>query len=356
MSLPLRVGDRGREVADLRRRLCQWQELESLPLLSPGWDFDEETAAVVRMFQRRRLLPADAVVGPETWNALVEATRVMGDRMLWHSATVMRGDDVEDLQQRLNQLGFNAGPEDGLFGPLTGLAVKEFQSNVGLEVDGIVGDHTLRALQAMHRGHHVPGVSSRVREQHDLRRLARAGLTGLQIMIDPASTGEVGDPADAITWALASRFAAVLGSHGARPLLSRGPHSRPSPTERAQMANRLDVDMVVVLALNRNDSPAARGAAAYHYGSLRFVSAVGAALAEALLDATLEAGLGPDCRVHPMTWTILRETRMPVAVLEPGFVTSHEDVAALSDPAIQQRLAATLTQTLGRFLAEHGGD
>src|SRR3712207_6890176 len=31
---------------------------------------------------------------------------------------MMRGDDVRELQHRLNQLGFDAGAEDGIFGPL----------------------------------------------------------------------------------------------------------------------------------------------------------------------------------------------------------------------------------------------
>ena len=47
-----------------------------------------------------------------------------------------RGDDVKVLQQKLNLA------VDGIFGPLTQEAVKEFQKNNGLTVDGIVGINT----------------------------------------------------------------------------------------------------------------------------------------------------------------------------------------------------------------------
>ncbi len=352
MSLPLHVGDHGPEVTDLRRRLAVWQTLHGdHPSLAPGPAFDQATADVVRRFQRARSLPADTVVGVETWTTLIEATRGLGDRLLWHSTALMRGDDVQDLQQRLNQLGFDAGPEDGLFGPLTGVAVTAFQEEMGLEVDGIVGPRTIGLLQALHRGHHASGVGTRVREEHDLRRLARRGLTGLQVMVDPsAPAATTSSEASDVLWQIGTRLSASLAAHGARPLLSRGPNGSPSSAERARLANRLDVDLVIVLSLNRNPSPVASGAAAYYYGSLRFVSGVGKDLASAMLDAVVTAGIGPDCRVHPMTWAILRETRMPVVVLEPGFSTSTVDMTALSDPTVQDRLVRGLTLGLRAHL------
>ena len=50
------------------------------------------------------------------------------------------------LQRHLERAGYDAGPVDGLFGPLTERAVTRFQRRHGLVVDGVVGRHTLRAL------------------------------------------------------------------------------------------------------------------------------------------------------------------------------------------------------------------
>ena len=51
-----------------------------------------------------------------------------------------RGNEVRALQEKLNLKA------DGIFGPLTEEAVKDFQRSNGLEVDGIVGADTLSKL------------------------------------------------------------------------------------------------------------------------------------------------------------------------------------------------------------------
>ena len=51
-----------------------------------------------------------------------------------------RGSEVKTLQSKLNLLA------DGIFGPLTEEAVKEFQKSKGLTVDGVVGARTWAAL------------------------------------------------------------------------------------------------------------------------------------------------------------------------------------------------------------------
>lgn len=51
-----------------------------------------------------------------------------------------------EIQRRLIALGFDPGPADGVSGRLTIRAIKAFQASRHLEVDGIVGPQTLKAL------------------------------------------------------------------------------------------------------------------------------------------------------------------------------------------------------------------
>lgn len=53
-----------------------------------------------------------------------------------------RGEAVKELQERLNYLGYSCGVVDGIFGDDTKDAVKAYQADHGLQVDGVVGSKT----------------------------------------------------------------------------------------------------------------------------------------------------------------------------------------------------------------------
>lgn len=53
---------------------------------------------------------------------------------------------IYGLQEALDQLGFDPGPIDGIAGPKTHAAIREFQAHEGLKVDGIYGPLTKKAL------------------------------------------------------------------------------------------------------------------------------------------------------------------------------------------------------------------
>ena len=56
-------------------------------------------------------------------------------------------DDVEVVQQQLNQLGFEAGAEDGIFGSGTRAALSEFQRSKGMVADGYPDADSIEGLQ-----------------------------------------------------------------------------------------------------------------------------------------------------------------------------------------------------------------
>jgi peptidoglycan hydrolase-like protein with peptidoglycan-binding domain len=141
---PIRKGDRGAAVEDVQRRLL----VLGADLGATGVDgvFLGETLSAVSSFQREHGLAEDGLVGPETWAALVDATFTLGDRLLYLRVPYFHGADVRSLQCALNALGFSCGQPDGIFGAFSERAAKEFQLNVALDADGIVGPDTVRAV------------------------------------------------------------------------------------------------------------------------------------------------------------------------------------------------------------------
>src|SRR3954454_21965913 len=150
---PLGLGDIGAAVADVQ------VALRSLELLPPGphgseeaGGYDEATELAVRHFQQVRGLSVDGRVGEETYRALSEARWSLGDRLLrYDPERPTRGDDVTNLQDRLHELGYDAGPVDGVFGPETESGLRAFQRDYGLTADGTCGPATLRALRQLGR-------------------------------------------------------------------------------------------------------------------------------------------------------------------------------------------------------------
>ncbi len=57
-----------------------------------------------------------------------------------------RGEEVRQIQTKLKALGYYTGSVDGIFGSATQSAVRSFQRDKGLTVDGIAGPKTLSAL------------------------------------------------------------------------------------------------------------------------------------------------------------------------------------------------------------------
>jgi N-acetylmuramoyl-L-alanine amidase len=295
----------------------------------------------------------DGIVGTETWRELVEASWRLGDRTLYLRAAYLRGDDVRALQERLGALGFDVGRVDGIFGPRTARAIRDFQANYGIPSDAIVGRSTLRALAGLPA---LGGQTSAaaVREREELRRFGPA-ITGLHVVIDPGHGGEDagfvgpsgGREAD-VCFAIARRLESVLTASGVLVYPTREPDATPSDSQRASLANALGADLYLAIHCAGADDASARGAITYYFGHERFRSEAGARLAECIHPAV--AALGPgDAGVHAKQYAILRETRMPAVQIEPGHLTNPDDESLLADPGFQRGIAEAIAQGLREF-------
>lgn len=57
--------------------------------------------------------------------------------------------DVKKLQQGLQKLGYDPGPADGMLGSKTRAALRTFQQDNGLKIDGKPGKATVAKMEAL---------------------------------------------------------------------------------------------------------------------------------------------------------------------------------------------------------------
>jgi peptidoglycan hydrolase-like protein with peptidoglycan-binding domain/tetratricopeptide (TPR) repeat protein len=104
--------------------------------------YGPRTEIAVERFQTARDLRVDGIAGPLTLRALHTTVLYPGTGDAGAASSKVRG-----LQRQLRRDGFNPGPIDGRYGPLTEAAVRDFQAVHGLRVDGIAGAQTLGELR-----------------------------------------------------------------------------------------------------------------------------------------------------------------------------------------------------------------
>src|SRR5437764_8543259 len=238
---PLSLGDRGPAVADVQAAL---RSLELRPAGPDGEDaalYDDATQLAVRHFQQVRGLSVDGRVGEETYRALTEARWSLGDRLLrYDPERPTRGDDVTNLQERLHELGYDAGPVDGVFGAETETGLRAFQRDYGLTADGTCRPATLRALRQL--GRKVVGGRPQLLRQSASFVESGPHLIGRRIVVDPGHGGPdtgfaSGETTEAdLVFDLASRIEGRLAAAGATVYLTRGRSGNPTPGERTAFA------------------------------------------------------------------------------------------------------------------------
>jgi N-acetylmuramoyl-L-alanine amidase len=291
MTTALQRGEVGEGVRDLQRRLAALGHDSSAD--EPG-DFGPATEAAVRRFQQERGLLVDGLCGPQTWAALVESGFALGDRMLYFRQPMLRGDDVAELQRRLNALGFDAGREDGILGRETAAAIVELQRNLGLAPDGICGPATVAALRRVDAL--AAGSVASVREREMLRR-GPHGLAGKRVYLTAAPGFE----------ALGDAVARGLAEAGAGTLLDS---SGPDDSTTAVAANEFGAALFLALRTR-----AGSDCLCSYFSTGTFRSEAGYRVAAAVqneLAGLVTNATGPCGKAY----AILRETRMAAVVCE----------------------------------------
>lgn len=260
--------------------------------------FDDVTRESVIAFQRAKGLDADGIVGPDTWRSLYEAGYRLGDRILFMRRPMIRGEDVAELQARLNSLGFDSGKVDGIFGTNTERAVVEFQSNRHLAEDGKVGPEVVTEIGLVTRGE-MKGGRHAIREREWLRRLPKT-VAGARIYLD-ADCRDAREAREA--WEAATAAALSIQEAGGLPMMSRSQDTQFPERVRARKANRLGADVIIAFRISQDDEDHV-----FYFASEHSSSAAGEQLARAIADT---AGGKTEGRANAM----LKETRAPAAVV-----------------------------------------
>jgi len=146
-------GDRGDQITAIQQGLAA----AGLSVTADG-DYGTSTTQAVKDFQASHGLDADGIVGAQTYAAIMGTAmpdntcsqfvqkKGLPDSDAGSTAPAVTADnEVSVIQQTLANDGYSVSV-DGVFGKGTEAAIKDFQSQHGLDMDGVVGPQTFYAL------------------------------------------------------------------------------------------------------------------------------------------------------------------------------------------------------------------
>ena len=144
----LRVGDKGEKVEELQRTL-RVLELYEYPELE-GY-FGTDTRSALMNFQKEHGLEVNGVADQETFRAMDKALDEFYPEINYIRTMRLKtvGDDVKALQQVLKTMGYYGTRPDGIYNANTASAVRTFQFDYGMAVDGIVNERLVKKINSV---------------------------------------------------------------------------------------------------------------------------------------------------------------------------------------------------------------
>ena len=358
MSDQIKIGDRSDAVAVIANTLTR------LGIHSNPTDlFDEGLAQAIKAFQQERGLTATGLINEITQRCLDEARWKLGDRILaLQSDSLMRGDDVSNLQDRLIQMGFNCGKVDGIYGIRTEASVKEFQKSVGVVVDGKCGPVTLISLMRLVKT--VSGGAPAALRESVRHAVASPALASKVIVIDPSWGGDFtgenqnGVIESEVVFDLAQRLEGRLIALGVNVVLTRSAKNSPLEKDRIATANSVNADLVIALKVDSYKNEKANGVATYYYGrdGAGVHSVVGERFANLIQREICARTDLLNCRTHGKSWDLLKLTTAPTIRIDLGYLSNPQDAKRLGSPAFRDQLAEAMIVAIQRLYLSSDDD
>lgn len=348
--MKLKKGDRGPRVKEIQQRLLKIGFLLG-PTHADG-NFGEKTEEAVRKFQQKHGLKPTGIVDDETYEKLIFHSYSLGDRILYLHYPFLRGRDVLELQKILKNFGFNPGPIDGIYGPLTEKAVREFQISTGIKPDGIVGPNTLKQIIKASENF---GSSSLV--TYPDRKISEEPLKGKIIALDAGHGGEdsgavspTGKKECDFARKVASSLEKLLEGLGAKVVSVYHENTDISLKKRAEIANKAEADILISIHFNSASDKKAAGCEVLYYGTDISFSVMGKKLAE-ILCKEISSSLGVRCRgaKKRSDLYLLKHTKMPAVIVEPLFLSNPAEEQLLEDMTSISRISSAIARGILKF-------
>jgi len=195
-----------------------------------------------------------------------------------------------------------------------------------------------------------------------------ADLAGRVVVLDPGHGGDDPGAVDAgfglyekcINLSVARRLQRLLMDAGARAVLThndtevveaysgglRPPHF--SLGSRVALANQSGTDIFISLHTNSFHNSRRTGSEVFYCpGSVK-----GALLGTAVQKELAAVEGQGSCGLRPVSYYVLRRTRVPAIVVELGYLTSAEEAVRLLDPAYQETLARAIFSGIRSYFGE----
>ena len=142
---------------------------------------------------------------------------------------------------------------------------------------------------------------------------------------DPGATGQGLREKD-IALSITLKVGKILERHGVKVSYSRKTDKFVELSQRAQMANRARADVFVSLHCNAFNDSSAQGLETYSFPG----SKSGAELAQNIHNKIIKAKIYSRNRgTKTARFAVLRQTKMPAALVEMGFITNSQDASLL---------------------------
>lgn len=181
-----------------------------------------------------------------------------------------------------------------------------------------------------------------------------ADVYGIQVVIDPGHGGS--DPGAVannlqekeINLTIAKKVSTNLTKKGVTVIMTRSTDEYLGLVERAQKGTATRATIFVSLHCNSAESTSAQGVETYYY--INSDNPYDEALATYIQEAVIEATGAKDRGVKSANFSVLRNSEIPAALIEMGFISNSSEAAMLDDADYQNKIATGVTNGIINFL------